>query len=182
MHSIKNGRLEAAVLYAIQQQAYLAVSYADTVNLINASPRKKSQSVRLADTIAAKGKELAKIKRYKQGLYEDMKDGIISRDDYRHMTEDYERQAATVQAVLGNLEAEQTEFDKGIDTENPFISVFKKYQNIDTLTREILTELLDHVKIYEGGDISIKFKFSDELRRIVEYIEINGQNEQKKAG
>jgi len=45
-----------------------------------------------------------------------------------------------------------------------------------------LTELLDHVKIYEGGDISIRFKFSDELRRIVDYIEVNRQSKQKRAG
>ena len=182
MHSIKGEKLELAVLYAIQQQAYLAVSYADTITRINASPLKKSQSARLLDTISVKEKDLAKIKRYKQGLYEDMKDGIITRDDYRHMTEDYERQATALQAVLGNLKAEQAEFEKGIDTENPFIATFKKYQNIDRLTREVLAELLDHVKIFEGGDISIRFKFSDELRRIAEFIEINGQNEQRKAG
>ncbi|MBC8545197.1 DUF4368 domain-containing protein, partial [Bianquea renquensis] len=49
----------------------------------------------------------------------------------------------------------------------------KKYENIDKLTREILIELVDYIKVYEGGDISIKFKFADELRRIMEYVEIN---------
>ena len=181
MHSIKHEKLEAAVLYAIQQQAYLAVSYIETLNRINASPLKKSQSARLIDTISNKEKDLAKVKKYKQGLYEDLKDGIITRDDYRHMIEDYERQATALQTILGNLQAERAELEKGVDTENPFITAFTKHQNIDLLTREILTELIDHVKIYEGGDISIRFKFSDELRRIVEFIEINRENERKIA-
>jgi hypothetical protein len=80
------------------------------------------------------------------------------------------------------LKTEQTELDKGIDTENPFITAFIKYQNIDRLTREILTELIDHIKVHEGGGISIRFKFSDEFRRIAEYIAVNTPKEQQKAG
>ena len=48
-----------------------------------------------------------------------------------------------------------------------------KYQNIETLNREILIELVDYIKVYENGNISVKFKFADELRKIAEYIEIN---------
>ena len=50
---------------------------------------------------------------------------------------------------------------------------FAKYQNIEKLTREILIELVDHIKVYENGNISVHFKFADEFRRIAEYIEIN---------
>jgi len=57
--------------------------------------------------------------------------------------------------------------------QNPFLAAFGKYENINKLTREILIELVDHIKVYEGGDISIKFKFADEYRRIAEYIEVN---------
>lgn len=66
MHSIKHNRLEAAVLFAIQQQVHLAVSYSEIVARINSAPIKKSQSIRLDDLIAAKERELAKITRYKQ--------------------------------------------------------------------------------------------------------------------
>ena len=29
------------------------------------------------------------------------------------------------------------------------------------------------IKVYENGNISVRFKFADEFRRIAEYIEIN---------
>ena len=48
-----------------------------------------------------------------------------------------------------------------------------RYQNIDRLTRDILVELVDHIKVYENGNISIRFKFADEFRKILEYIELN---------
>ena len=50
---------------------------------------------------------------------------------------------------------------------------FTKHQNIDQLSRELLVELIDHIKVYENGNISVRFKFADEFRRIAEYIEIN---------
>ena len=45
--------------------------------------------------------------------------------------------------------------------------------HIDQLSRELLVELIDHIKVYENGNISVRFKFADEFRRIAEYIEIN---------
>lgn len=95
--------------------------------------------------IAENEKALAKITRYKQALYEDWKDGELSHSYYRQMREDYEKQATTINAI------------------------------IDKLTREFLIELVDHIKIYEGVDINIKFKFADEYRRVAEYIEANKQ-------
>jgi len=42
-----------------------------------------------------------------------------------------------------------------------------------------LIELVDHIKVYEGGDISVKFKYADEYRRIWEFVEVNTE---EKAG
>ena len=67
------------------------------------------------------------------------------------------------------------ELENGIDTENPFLATFRQYQNIEKLTRDILIELVDHIKVYEGGNISVKFKYADEFRRMAEYIELNSQ-------
>lgn len=173
MHSIKHNRLEAAVLFAIQQQVHLAVSYSDLVARINAAPVKKSQSHRLNDLIAAKERELAKVSRYKQSLYQDWKDGEITRQEYHFMKADYEQKTASLTDALASLTAERDELANGVNNEHPALVAFMKYQNISTLTREILIELVDHIKVYDNGNISVKFKFADELRRIAEYIQLN---------
>ena len=176
-HSIKHNRLEMAVLYAIQQQVYLAVRYADTIAHINSAPLQKSQSIRLGALIEAKEKERSKIMRYKQSIYQDWKDGEITHSDYRHMSEDYERQINAINTVIDNLTAERAELENGVDIENPFLVAFRQFENIDKLTREVLIELVDHINVHENGNISVKFKFADELRRIMEYIDINTQSE-----
>ena len=173
MHSIKHERLEAAVLFGIQYQIHLAVSYSEAITRINSAPTKKSQSFRLDELIATKEKELAKITRYKQSLYQDWKDGEITQQDYRNMKADYERQIAALSDVLERLTAERAELANGVDNEHPALVAFMKYQNIDKLTREALIDLVDHIKVYENGNISVKCKFADEFRKIAEYIEIN---------
>lgn len=176
-HTIRHERLEMAVLFAIQQEVYLAVNYTEMIERINRAPLVKSESKRLADAIEQKERQLAKIARYKQTLYQDWKDGEITHSDYRHMKADYEQQAESLEEVLKTLQAEQKELENGIDTENPFLAAFRKYQNIDKLTREILIELVDCIKVHENGNISIVFRFADELRRIEEFIELNTHNE-----
>ena len=173
IHSIRQDRLEEAVLYAIQQQIYLAVDYTKLVDDINRAPAAKTQSKRLLDAIEQKEKELAKISRYKQAIYQDWKDGEISQSEYRGMKSDYERQTESINAAIEKLRKEEKELETGFDTESPCLAAFRQYGNIDRLTRDILIEFIDTIYIYEGGRISIKFRFADEFRKIQEYIELN---------
>ena len=91
--------------YAIRQQVHLAVSYSEIISRINVAPLKKSQSIRLNELIATKEKELAKIMRYKQALYQDWKDGHITHNDYRHMNEDYEQQSEAISEIISSQSA-----------------------------------------------------------------------------
>lgn len=91
------------------------------------------------------------------------------------MSEDYEQQAESINTVLRTLREERDQLENGMDAESPFLTAFLKYQNIEKLTRDILIELIDHIKVYEGGNISVKFKYADEFRRMAEYIELNSK-------
>lgn len=172
-HSIKHNLLEAAVLYVIQQQVHMADAYAEVMAHVDKAPLKKSQSSKLDGLIAAKGRELAKVTRYKQSLYQDWKDGNLTHKDYRQMYEDYERRMENIDTAIENLTAERAELEKSTEAENPVLTAYRKYENIDKLTRDILIELVDHIQVFENGSISVRLKHSDEIRRMEESIEAN---------
>lgn len=176
-HTIRHNRLEAAVLYAIQQQVYLAIDYTKIIDHLNKAPLVKSQIKKLTEAIEQKERELAKISRYKQSIYQDWKDNIISQTDYFHMRADYEKEEAALHEMIQRLLEERKEEENGVNTENPFLVAFRKYENITELSRDILIELIDCIKIHEGGNISIVFRFADELNRIVDFIEVNTHSE-----
>lgn len=172
-HTLKHDRLESAVLYAIRQQIYLAVNYSKTIEQINRKPIIKSQTKKLTDALEQKEMEFAKIARYKQAIYQDWKDGEINRAEYSHMKEDYDRQGVILADVIEKLQKEKVAFEKEVDIENPFLATFRQYQNIDHVTRDVLIELVDHIRVYEGGNISIVFRFADEFRRVQKLIKVN---------
>ena len=169
-HTIRHDQLEKAVLQAIQQQVYLAVDYEETIRQIDQTPIIKSQSNKLKEMIERKNRELSKITRYKQALYQDWKDGEISYEDYQAMKADYYQQTEALNETLAKLQTELQELENGLNTEAPFLAAFRRFQNIETLTRDVLLELVDHIDIYEGGKISIVFRFSDSFQKIQEYL------------
>ena len=162
-HSIKHNPLEAAVLYAIRQQLYLAVEYAATLEDLRTSSFQKSQLSQLCEQIEAKEKERKKLLRYKQFLYQDWKDGEITPSDYRHMNDSYEQQIVAIEHLLQHLHIEWEKAQQEEDTLPPVLTSFQKFKTIDTLTRDILVALVDHIKIYEDGNISVVFQFADPL-------------------
>ena len=81
------------------------------------------------------------------------------------MKGDDEWQVEALGQVLKRLREERAELEKGLDTDNFFLVNIRQCQHIETLTRDVLIEMVDHIKIYEGGNISIVFRFTDELRR-----------------
>ncbi|MCD7908790.1 MAG: recombinase family protein [Clostridium sp.] len=176
-HSIQHNRLEAAVLFAIQQYVYLAIDYTKIIEQINRAPIIKSQDKKLLEAISKKERELTKVIRYKQAVYQDWKDNEISQTDYRRMREDYEIQEKEITTTIKKLQNERAEQENGVDTENPFLAAFRKYENVTTLSRDILIDLVDSITVYEGGNISIVLRFADELRRVQDFIEINTQSE-----
>lgn len=141
------------------------------------APLIKSQDKKLLEAITQKERELAKVIRYKQAIYQDWKDNEISQTDYRRMREDYEEQEKDINATIKKLQAERAEQENGVDTENPFLMAFRKYENVTTLSREILIELVDNIIVYEGGNISIVLRFADELRRVQDFIQVNTHSE-----
>lgn len=65
------------------------------------------------------------------------------------------------------------EIEKGIGAENEFIAHFKKYGNFDTLTRAMLVELVQEIRVFEDNKIEIDLKFRDAYKQVIEYIELN---------
>ena len=159
-HTIRHDRLEAAVLFAVQQQIYLAVDYAKTMEAINEAPVAKSRGRKLDEAMEQKMRELLKIAGYKQAAYEDWKDNEISRTDYCHMREAYEQQETLLKEVIERLQMEKAQQENEADAENSFLTAFRQSGTVPELSRDILIELVDIIKVHEGGNISIVFRFS----------------------
>jgi len=178
-HSIREDELTHAVLTAVQMQVSLLESLRDVVDQINLSPTANTQSHRIEKLLKEKARELEKTKLLSDGLYVDWKSGDITREDYQRMKARFEAQKEQLGAAIAKLEEEQRLMGQGVDSGDEIFAAFLKYKNVRQVDRTLLIELVDTVHVHEGREATIDFRFPDELERILEFVEING--EQKMA-
>lgn len=175
-HVIKEEVLYEAVLKTIQTQISLVEDMAAVIEEINSTSTVCTQSKRLQQLLKDRNKELEKLTCVTDNLYMDWKCGDITRADYVRMKAKFEQQAEQVREIITNLQAEIQLSEKGVGSDNPYLTTFLKYKNVTSLDRGLLVELIDTIYVHENSEITIQFNFADQHKRIVEFIESNQHN------
>ena len=174
-HTIRSDRLEQTVLETLRCQIALAVEMDELIAEINRSGTRSRSVKPLLDERAQLETERERIEQMKLSLYPDWKAGDISREEYHQLKEQFEQQQAKLDTRLASLQSRIDGAQNGVDETNSFLSQFVKYRNLQTLTREVIVELIDMIYVHEGGKITIKFKFSDAYAAVQDYIRKHGK-------
>lgn len=108
-------------------------------------------------------KELIKIRRLKKDIYEDYKEGLLTRDEYLSYKENYqEREEILLKKEEELLTREDATLHQKV-LESPWIQRLVRMKSIDKLDRDILAEMVDSIIVYEEKRVKIVYNFSDEL-------------------
>lgn len=104
-------------------------------------------------------------------LYEDMKDGVITKEDYVELHAAYEARGKEAQEAAGKVEREIRAVLEGDEDKYRWISYFKEYRDIGELTRNVVVALISEVRVYDRENIEVVFDFADQYRQALEYVE-----------
>jgi len=172
-HTIKSEKLEKAVLEAINLHIDLLIDTEEIMQQINESSFQNVKNEKIENMIIAKQNEISKIINFKRTLYEDWKNEDITREEYLEYKYKYENDIERLNQNIERLESEKKKYENQKVSSNEWIEKFKEQKNITELSRDIIMELIECIYVHENGKITIKFKFEDELKRCLEYIENN---------
>ena len=172
-HSIRHDRLEGIVLVAIQRQIDLIDGLAEMIDSINAAPVQRTESAQLERAVKTRKSELEKTQTLCDGLYADWKSGVITLEAYQRMKAKYEDKEATLKHDIAKLEEEIRLAAQGLTSQNPYFETFRKHRALTELNRGIVADLINEIRIHEGGDVDIDFAFAAEHRRAMEFVENN---------
>ena len=53
--------------------------------------------------------------------------------------------------------------------------LFLKHKNVRELNRSLLVELIETIYVHEDKKVTVVFRFANELKRVVEYVEENAR-------
>ena len=102
-----------------------------------------------------KQKELERCRELRMMLYTDMKEGIVSKDDYRELHAAYGKRMKNAEESIYLLKKEIQDVLDAKDASNLWLDYFTKHQDIEELTRTVVVELIREIRVYDKKNIEI---------------------------
>ena len=102
-----------------------------------------------------------KIKKHKHKTYEAYIVELISIDEYKSYTEQYNRELLDLEKQIKVLKEEKKNAYKVDQEYKQWVNTFSEYANVDTLTRAIVVELIERIDVYNDGSIKIHYRFKN---------------------
>ena len=169
-HTLKVEELEKAVLEAIKFHIDLLVDTEKLLEQINNSVTRKLVNENIKHIKQVNDKKVEKLNNLKRGLYEDWKNGYITKEEYVEYKQKYEQDIEKIKEIMANLDKQKEKQEEVTNGNSQWIEKFKTHKNITKLDRDIIIELINYIEVHENKKITIHFKFMDELDKILEYI------------
>lgn len=98
-------------------------------------------------------------------LYRQWKEQQIMKEEYISKRDAFSKQEAECQAKIQNLN-ERMERLSGGQTERASAYCFQEYGTVETLTKELVDNLIERIDVYDRDRVEITWKFCDENAKI----------------
>lgn len=106
-------------------------------------------------------------------LYEDHAENKISEEWFMHMSQKYETERMELKSKISRLRRELAEADALKLGQESFVKAIRKFLQMQTLTKPLLQELIDHIDVFETeGTGKNRTQRITVYYRFVGYIEI----------
>ena len=126
---------------------------------------------RLEKAIADQEAEIEKCKMLKVSTYEDLKEGLITQEEFLHMKDEYTQRICTLESAVSSLRAEQASIQEGLTNQAGWLAQFRKYRNIPSLSRAVVVNLIEKVYLYPGKQIKVVLRYQDQFSDIMEFLQ-----------
>lgn len=176
-HSINAEALEESVLKLLNYQIKNVTDLGRILDKLEDAQIRKGEIEKRNRQITKKKEELQKYNHLRLDLYEDYKDGLITKEEYLELKEIYEKRTRAAEQLLEAMEVEMAFFADGEKDTCGWINEFKKYGYLECLSREVVVSLIEQILVYEKKEgehyprIEIHFKYEDEFQTSVNMLE-----------
>ena len=170
-HAIRVKKLNGIVLDAIKRYISLGLELESILQTIKDKKSDNLAVIELRREIKECEKQREQALKFQNDLYMDLKSEIISREQYMIFKREYSEKISILDARIKMLQEKIEESSFESLTRNNLFADLKKYENITTLSRAVIVDLIEMIYVYNDGGVSIKFHFNDEFARAVKIVE-----------
>lgn len=176
-HNISEAKLTNTVLEILKKHIEQIIELEEIMSFVDTLPTENRKYKKIDDEINRLLDEIHSAETKKNGLYDDLYDGLIKEDDFKKLYESYSDKIEQCECAV---EKYRSELDMLKNNSHPkWMEEFKKQQNITELDREIVINLIDKIFVYEDGRIEIKYNYGDEYAAMLTYVSAFDFTEEK---
>ena len=167
---ISEKELENTVLTLLQSEIKLVLNMERALSQIKELAWEHREITRLDKAIEVKMAEAEKCRTMKVSIYEDLQEGLISQEEFLQMKEGYSQQIGEIEQDIGKLKKERAMIQEGVADRSGWLSQFRKYQNLPSLSRAAVVNLVDQIQLYPDKKIRVVLRYQDQLADMMEFL------------
>lgn len=167
---ISEKELENTVLTLLQSEIKLVLNMERALSQIKELAWEHREITRLDKAIEVKMAEAEKCRTMKVSIYEDLQEGLISQEEFLQMKEGYSQQISEIEQDIGKLKKERAMIQEGVADRSGWLSQFRKYQNLPSLSRAAVVNLVDQIQLYPDKKIRVVLRYQDQLADMMEFL------------
>lgn len=169
-HRIREDELEKAVVTYLNSYIDELENIQHFLEFIDKLPYQEVNVKRLNMRIVQLEEDVQKYEKLKVSVYEDLKDELISKEEYISMKQEFENRRRAALDSIAQIKIEIETLASRNGKHHEWIESFIANKGIEKLERNVVVELIDYIKIYEDKRIEIVFRYADNYKEILNQI------------
>lgn len=170
-HRIREEELTEAVTESLRCHIDRLAELKDILDYIGTLPMQDADVKRLELRMVQMEEEAGKYERLKVSAYEDLKDGLITKEEYASIRQEFEGRRKSALASASQLKQEAERLAQREGKRHEWIEGFVKNKGIRFLVRSVVVELIEEIRVYEDKRIEMRFRYEDRYREALELAE-----------
>ena len=181
---ITEASLDERVLYAVRSQIALLTEMEGVYNSILQSHKYADESKILQTSLEQLERQLPLLDAKSHRLYDSYDEGTITKELYASRAKSLNIEIENVREKIANIKKEMRQYKNVTTTKGDFLELFKKYETVTEVDRELLVELVDKIFIENIDNmprlknktvkkVTVVFNFQDECAALQNFIEEN---------
>lgn len=169
-HRISENDLMGAVLGAVNLHIQKVLDVQEALKQIENAPSRQLMIQKYLERRSMKEEERKKAERLKIGIYEDLKDGLLDKEEYLKLKAEFDSRIDEADAAVRELKRQIAELEGSRSSNAPWMSYFQQFGRLEQLTRWAAAIIINKILVYEDNRIKITFNFEADLNRIQEIL------------
>lgn len=160
---MRKADLDEAVFKFIKAQMEVFLDMENALRRLLAMKKAKLKQGNTQQEAKALRQKLAHKQSVLSGMYVDLKEGLLSQEDYGHHKEIITADIKALEMQLSELEATQNETEEQLTGEMKWKLMIRRFYDATEMTAEMADAFIETMKLHEDGSLEIKLSYMDEF-------------------